>query len=181
MELGTTLHAKTRAAWRRWLSKNHATAPEIWLIFYTKASGMPFVAYDAAVEEALCFGWIDSVVKKHGPESRAQRFTPRRPNSPISPLNRERVLRLIADGKMTDAGLKAAGDLTTSDKVPADILRRIKKDPETWRHFQSFSDSYKRIRVGWIDGARARPDVFKQRLDYFVKMTKQGKTFGTMP
>ena len=148
---------------------------------HTKASGKPFVAYTEAVDEALCFGWIDSIVKKLGPESRAQRFTPRRSGSPVSPANRERIRRLTAGGRMTPAGLAAAGRRSARPAkfaVPADILKELKSDPETWRHFQAFPESYKRVRIGWIDGSRNRPDFFRRRLNYFLKMTKQNKRFG---
>ncbi|HEY8172501.1 MAG TPA: YdeI/OmpD-associated family protein [Dehalococcoidia bacterium] len=181
MELGETFHPKTRAQWRRWLERNHQKQSEIWLVYYTKASGVPFVAYNDAVEEALCFGWIDSLIKKHGPESRAQRFTPRRAKSPMSELNRERVRRLLELGLMTEAGLAVAGDLDAKFKVPPDILRALKKDPEVWKNFQAFPESYKRIRIGWIHNSRrTASEVYEQRLDYFVRMTKQNKRFGTM-
>lgn len=179
MEIGATLHAKDRREWRAWLRKHHRKEREIWLVYYTKASGVPFVAYDDAVEEALCFGWIDSLIKKHGPDSRAQRFTPRRPGSRLSELNKERVRRLIELGKMTATGLAAAGDLSTDDEIPAYIERALRKDPQTWANFQSFPAHYRRIRVGWIHNT-GDPGVRKQRLDYLVKMTKAGKRFGTM-
>ena len=94
MEIGKTLYVTKAAEWCRWLKKNHASEPEIWLVFHTKASGKASIPYNDAVEEALCFGWIDSIVKKHGPESRAQRFSPRRPKSPLSEMNKARVRRL---------------------------------------------------------------------------------------
>jgi uncharacterized protein YdeI (YjbR/CyaY-like superfamily) len=180
MEVGQTLHAKTRSEWRAWLRKHHKTEPEIWLVYHRKASGKPFVAYDDAVEEALCFGWIDSIIKKLPDDARAQRFTPRRPRSPMSELNKARVRRMIEAGKMTPAGLDVAGDLDGRFVVPRDIERELKKDREVWANFQAFPDSYKRIRIGWIDGARPRMEFYEQRLRYFIKMTKQGKKFGTL-
>lgn len=179
MEVGTTLRARTRAEWRRWLARNHDRRPEIWLVFYTKASGKRFVAYDDAVEEALCFGWIDSIVKKLDGDARAQRFTPRRRGSAVSELNRERVRRLVAQGLMTPAGLTAAGEVDAPFVVPGDIRRELKRDRETWGNFQAFPETYRRIRVSWIDGARAQPEVFEQRLRHFLRMTKQNKRFGT--
>jgi uncharacterized protein YdeI (YjbR/CyaY-like superfamily) len=178
MEIGKTFYAKTRAQWRAWLTKHAAREREVWLVLYTKASGKPFVAYNDAVEEALCFGWIDSILKKHGPDSRVQRYTPRRPGSRLSEMNKERVRRLVAEGKMTPAGLAAAGDIDGPYRVPADILRALKRDKETWANFQKFPESYKRIRVGWIDGSRDSPEFFERRLNYFLKMTKQNKRFG---
>jgi uncharacterized protein YdeI (YjbR/CyaY-like superfamily) len=178
VEIGETLYAPTRREWRAWLRKHHKTAPDIWLVFHTKASGKPSLPYNDAVEEALCFGWIDSIVKKHGPDSRAQRFTPRRVKSALSPMNRERVVRLIAEKRMTPAGLAAAGDIDTRFVVPKDIERELRRDREVWANFQRFPESYKRIRIGWIDGARRRPDVFEQRLRYFIKKTKRNERFG---
>jgi uncharacterized protein YdeI (YjbR/CyaY-like superfamily) len=181
MEVGRTLRARGRAEWRRWLERHHRSASEIWLVFYTKASGKRFVAYNEAVEEALCFGWIDSIVKKLPGDARAQRFTPRRAGSRLSELNKARVRRLIGEGRMTPAGLAAAGELNQRFKIPRDIEKDLRRDADVWRNFHAFPESYKRIRIGWIDGSRGRPDVFKQRLDYFVRMTRVNKRFGTMP
>lgn len=179
MQLGETLYVKDRRAWRRWLEKHHKTAREIWLVYHTKASGKPTIPYNDAVEEALCFGWIDGQLQKHGPDSRAQRFTPRRPGSPMSEMNKERARRLIEQGKMTQAGLEAAGDLDTELVIPNEILRALKKDPEVWENFQRFPDSYKRIRIGWIVGPmKQRPEESEKRLRYFLKMTKQNKMYG---
>jgi uncharacterized protein YdeI (YjbR/CyaY-like superfamily) len=187
MEIGRTLRARNRAAWRAWLAKHHATAREVWLVAYTKASGKPFVAYNDAVEEALCFGWIDSIVKKLDGDARAQRYSPRRKGSVLSAMNRERIVRLMEQGLMTPAGLAAVKDqfdpktIAKADakfRVPADILRELKSDPETWRNFQAFPESYKRIRVGWIDGSRNSEEFFRRRLNYFLKMTKANKRFG---
>ena len=180
MEVGRTLRARSRSEWRRWLDENHATAKEIWLVLHTKASGKRFVPYSASVEEALCFGWIDSIVKKLSAESRAQRFTPRRAGSPVSELNKERARKMIAEGKMTEAGLASLGDLTPEKfEVEPDVLAALKEDPEVWANFQRFPDSYQRVRVGWIQNTTGPAEVREQRLRYFIKMTKQGKRFGS--
>jgi uncharacterized protein YdeI (YjbR/CyaY-like superfamily) len=179
MDIGKTLYVTERADWRRWLAKNHDREPEIWLVLYTKASGKASLPYNDAVEEALCFGWIDSIVKKHGEESRAQRYSPRRPGSPISEMNKARIRRLYEAGKMTPAGMASVGNLLDEAfEAPGDIIEALKADEETWRNYEVFPESYKRIRVGWIDGARSRRDVFETRLRYFIKMTKQNKRFG---
>jgi uncharacterized protein YdeI (YjbR/CyaY-like superfamily) len=181
VEIGKTLKARTRSEWRRWLKKNHATASEIWLVFFTKASGKKFVPYDDAVEEALCFGWIDGIVKKLEADSRAQRFTPRRPGRPVSELNKERMRRMIEAGKMTEAGLAAAPDLHDKFEVADWIVEELKADPVVWRNFQRFPEAYRRIRVAWIQNTTGNDDVRRQRLDYLIKMTRQGKQFGRMP
>jgi len=179
MEIGKTLRPTNRKQWRNWLLKNHKREKEIWLVFYNKDSGKTHVPYIKALDEALCFGWIDSTVKKFDTDSRAQRFTPRRPNSPMSEMNKEKVRRLIKEGRMAAAGLTAAGDLSTTElKIPTIILKELKKDKEVWKNFQSFPQHYKRIRISWIAGAKSRRDTFKQRLNYFLKMTKKGKKYG---
>lgn len=101
-----TFYAKDRKVWRDWLMKYHATRDEIWLLKYRKATGIPTISYEESVEEALCFGWIDSQQKLNNNESSLQRFTPRRPKSNWSPSNRLRVKRLIAQGQMTEAGMQ---------------------------------------------------------------------------
>ncbi|MFO0705077.1 MAG: hypothetical protein U0517_03925 [Candidatus Andersenbacteria bacterium] len=107
MEVGKTLYLTSRTAWRKWLSKHHKTSKEIWLIYYKKATGKPTIEYDAAVEEALCYGWIDGQDKGIDAERYAQRFSPRKPGGNFSKSNQARVKRLITQGKMTKAGLTA--------------------------------------------------------------------------
>ncbi len=179
MKLGKILYITERKDWRNWLSSHHDTEKEIWLVYYKKETSKPSLAYNDAVDEALCFGWIDSTIKKIDGESRAQRFTPRRQKSPLSEMNKERVRRLIKAGKMTDAGLLAAGDISAEKfKIPSDILKALKVDKQVWRDFQGFPESYKRIRVGWIDTARKRPEEFEKRLNYFMRMTAKNKKYG---
>jgi uncharacterized protein YdeI (YjbR/CyaY-like superfamily) len=178
-EIGKTFYPKTRRQWRNWLQKHHDTEPEVWLVSYLKETGKPSLPYNDAVEEALCFGWIDSTRKTFTEDSRVQRFSPRRRGAPWSEMNKERVRRLHEQGLMTEAGLAAGVDfLDEAFEVPADLLAEIKEDKETWENFREFPDSYVRIRIGWIDGARNRPEEFEKRLRYFLKMTKQGKRFG---
>ena len=187
MKVGKTLYAKDRKEWRAWLAKNHRAAPEIWLIYYKKHTGKPRVPYNHAVEEALCYGWIDSILKPIDADCWAQRYSPRKPTSRLSAMNLERVRRLIAAKRMTKAGLariehafdqKKDTRQKATWKVPADIERRLKAEAAAWKHFQRFPASYKRIRIGWIDAARHRREVFEQRLRYFMKMTAQNKRFG---
>ena len=107
MKLGKTLYVTTRQAWRSWLAKHHATEKEIWLVYHKKHTGKPSIPYNDAVEEALCYGWIDSQTKGIDKDSYGQRFSPRKPSSQWSETNKERVRRLIKAGKMTPAGLAA--------------------------------------------------------------------------
>jgi uncharacterized protein YdeI (YjbR/CyaY-like superfamily) len=105
MEIGETLLVTTRHEWREWLEQHHHEHKEIWLIYFKKTSGKAGISYEESVEEALCFGWIDGAIKGIDLEKYAGRFTPRRAKSPWSDSNRERVARLIRDGRMTEAGL----------------------------------------------------------------------------
>jgi uncharacterized protein YdeI (YjbR/CyaY-like superfamily) len=104
MDIGETIYVTTGAEFRKWLKENHATKTEIWVIQYKKATQKPSINYLAAVEEAICFGWIDGFEKGMDSERYATRFTPRRPNSNWTDTNRERARKLIAEGKMTEAG-----------------------------------------------------------------------------
>ena len=185
MNVGKTLYVTNRKQWRSWLSKNHKKEKEIWLIYYRKDSGKPRLPYNDSVEEALCYGWIDSIAKPRNSESWVQRYSPRKPKSVLSPMNRERVLRLIKMGKMTRAGLEAIQQQlqqhsSASKQIvfPKDILAALKSNSAAWKNFQKFPASYKRIRIGWIDGARKRPAEFTKRLKYFIAMTAQNKRFG---
>ena len=175
------MYVKSRDEWRAWLEKNHDSKKEIWLIYYKKHTNKERIPYNDAVEEALCFGWIDSTAKRIDDERYTQRFSPRRPNSELSEANKERIRWMIQEGKMTLAGLKAVEHAFEPEEeftISEDILKALKEDEETWKNFQEFPESYKRVRIGWIEMARNRPDVFEQRLNYFLKMTAKKKMFG---
>src|SRR2546425_7833902 len=105
MDISQTLHVTSRDEWRAWLATHYQLETEVWLIYYKKHSGQPRISYDHAVEEALCFGWIDSIVKRIDEEKYAQKFTPRRNWTNWSPSNKQRMRRLIQEGRMTGAGL----------------------------------------------------------------------------
>ena len=174
-----TFYAPDRRKWRQWLSKHYRSEKEVWLIYYKKASGKPRVAYNDAVEEALCFGWIDSTVRSLDKKRFAQRFSPRNPKSAFSQANKERLRRLLKERKVRRDVVTTLGDLGDDAlHVPTDILQAIKSNRKAWKHFESFSESYKRIRIAFIDGARRRPAEFRKRLDFFVKMTETGRQFG---
>jgi len=188
MDIGKTLYVTSRKQWRSWLSSHHKTAGDIWLIYYKKKSGKERIPYNDAVEEALCYGWIDSLTKPRDNESWVQRFTPRRKKSPLSETNKERVRRLIKARKMTRFGLQRIQHELDERSVktpklkkfvlPADIIKRLRSDPVVWKNFTKYPSTYQHIRVAWIDGSRHRPDIFAQRLRYFMKMTARNKKFG---
>jgi len=179
MEISKTFYAKNRKEWRQWLRKNYKTEKDIWLIYYNKESGKPRIPYNDSVEEALCFGWIDSTAKKIDKERFAQRFSPRNPKSTYSQANKERLKKLLKQKKVIVSVRKKVEHFLSEDfKIPADILKEIKKNKEAWKNFQKFSDSYIRIRIAYIDGSRSRQNEFKKRLKNFIKMTADNKQFG---
>src|SRR5437667_6753874 len=141
MKVGKTFYARNRREWRAWLARHHKTAPEIWLIYYKKHSGKPRVSYNDAVDEALCYGWIDSILKPIDADCYAQRFSPRRRTSRLSDMNRERVRRLIASRRMTRAALEPIRHVfhhlkATKKSVwrlPPGIRRRPRADSLVWK------------------------------------------------
>jgi uncharacterized protein YdeI (YjbR/CyaY-like superfamily) len=178
MEITKTLHVTNRQDWRRWLKEHYKKTKEIWLVYYKKETGKPRIVYNDAVEEALCFGWIDSIVKTLDENDCAKIFT-QKLKSKYSPANKERLRKLIKQRKVIKEVRQTSGDISEEKfEIPKDILKAIKADEEAWKNFQKFSNAYKRIRIGFIDGARKRPEEFKKRLRYFIKMTGQNKQYG---
>ncbi len=174
------LHVTNRQEWRAWLKEHYKTEKEIWLVYYKKHTGLPRIPYNEAVEEALCFGWIDSTVKTIDEERFAQRFSVRNPKSQYSQANKERLRALAKQGKIVKEVLATLGDLVEEEKfeIPPDILKTIQANKEAWKNLQRFSPSYIRIRIAFIEGARTRPEEFKKRLRYFIRMTEKSKQFG---
>lgn len=187
MEITEVFYPQDRAEWRRWLETHHRSGKtEVWIRTFNKASGKASVSYDEMVEECLCFGWIDGSVKKYDDESKVQRITPRRKKSFLSELNRQRIWKLQRLGLMTEAGIEAVRSQIGSPddplEIPDWILEQLQADPQVWSTFQAFPPLYQRLKVGWIreTGAPRREEAQK-RLDYLLKMTRQGKRYGTEP
>ncbi len=154
MEITQTLYITNPKDWRDWLKKNYKTEKEIWLVYPKKVTGKPRIEYNDAVEEALCFGWIDSIVKKLDEDSTAQRFSPRKLKAKYSQANIERLRALVIEKKVIKEVAETLVDLLNEKfEFPPDILKAIKASKEAWKNFQKFSDSYKRIRIAFIDGA----------------------------
>jgi len=173
------LYVTDRQQWRDWLTKHHKTKKEVWLVYYKKHSGKPRISYNDAVEEALCFGWIDSIVRSIDENRYAQKFTIRNPKSSYSQANKERLKELIRQGKVVEEVSAVLGDfLEERFEVPLDILEAVKINQEAWKNFQKLSQPYIRIRTAFIDAARNRPHEFKKRLNYFINMTEQNKKYG---
>jgi uncharacterized protein YdeI (YjbR/CyaY-like superfamily) len=187
MEITEVFYPRDRAEWRAWLETHHRSKTEVWVRTFRKASGMPSLPYDELVEECLCFGWIDGAVKKYDDDSMVQRITPRRKKTFLSELNRQRVWKLQRLGHMTEAGITPIADQIGSPddpfEIPAWILEALQADPEVWQNFEQFPHNYKRLKIGWIAEIRSdsRRDEALKRLNYLLKMTKQGKMYGTVP
>ena len=166
-----------RKPWRAWLEANFDTA--IWLVYPNKASGEPRIVYNDAVEEALCFGWIDSIIKKLDSLHAVQRFTPRKRKGGYSQQNKERLRWLADEGLLHPSVRESVQDVLDEEYVfPEDILAAVRANDRAWEHFQGFSPAYRRIRVAYIDNARTRPEVYQSRLKNFIRATEQGKQIG---
>lgn len=169
-------YSSDRNEWRRYLEARFETEKEIWFVFPMKGSGEESMLYNDAVEEALCFGWIDSTIKHIDPLHRAQRFTPRKKGSPYSRPNIERLIWLDAQGLIHPKVRESVRSLIeTPFEFPEDILEAVDRDPEAGKNYRSFSEPYKRIRVAYIDAARDRPEEFEKRLKNFIDKTRAGK------
>lgn len=178
-----TFRAKSRAAWRTWLEEYHGKESAVWLVIYKKSSGVPSVHYPEAVDEALCFGWIDSKPNKRDEQSYYQYFSPRHPKSNWSRVNKEKIRRLTAENRMAPAGqavvalAKEAGTwnaLKDVDNlvVPDDLQEAFDRDPTAYQHWQGFPPSVRRGILEWIFNAK-RPETRRQRIEKTVQLAAQ--------
>jgi uncharacterized protein YdeI (YjbR/CyaY-like superfamily) len=178
-----TLDVRTRAAWRRWLSKHHASSPGIWLVRHKPHSGVESMPYEALVCEALCFGWIDSLVKRLDDDRYAIKVTPRKPTSKWSPSNRKRWKQLEAAGLLAPPGLAAAPTSTTYAprpkvaELPPYIAKAFQSNRKAWQHFQSLARTYRRDFVVWIHTAK-RPETRERRIRESLELLSSGKKLG---
>lgn len=176
MERLKTFYTSDRQEWRKWLSDHFETDDEIWFVFPMKSSGEASLSYNDAVEEALCFGWIDSTIKNIDATHRAQHFTPRRKGSGYSRPNIERLIWLDERGlihhKIRDSILPI---IRAPYEFPDDIIQTIKSDETAWNNYKNFPEPYKRIRIAYIDAARKRPAEFEKRLNSFMAKTRANK------
>jgi uncharacterized protein YdeI (YjbR/CyaY-like superfamily) len=189
MNMSKTLHVTNREDWRQWLEKNHDKEKEVWLIFYKKHTGKHRVHYDDAVEEALCFGWIDSIVKRIDDEKYAQKFTPRKPGSKWSQLNKKRVEKMIKEDRMTEAGLALINAAKKSGKweqfisqpkeliIPPVVITALSANKKAWENFNNLAPSYQRQYVGWITTAK-KEETRQRRLNEAIILLEQGKKLG---
>jgi uncharacterized protein YdeI (YjbR/CyaY-like superfamily) len=177
VNITTTFKPQDRTEWRTWLDQNHQTLTEIWVLTDDRPE-QPTVAYLDAVEEAICFGWIDGIQKRHSSHELAQRFTPRKRRSNWTELNKERARRLIRLGLMTEAGQATLPDLDAEFVVAEDILATLRANPDVWSNYQALPDLYRRVRIGYIEEMRKNPTEFDRRFQNFVIKTAANKLFG---
>jgi uncharacterized protein YdeI (YjbR/CyaY-like superfamily) len=188
MEIRKTLYVTTREEWRAWLTKHYQSETEVWLIYYKKHTGRPRISYDHAVEEALCFGWIDSIGKRMDDEKFAQKFTPRRDHSKWSALNKRRLRKLIREGRMTEAGLakvdlvmlgeepqakQSKGDLGDLD-IPRFVKKALMANAKAWENFRSLTPSRRRAYIHMIMDAK-KEETRERRLREAVALLEQSK------
>lgn len=186
-----TLRVETRSEWRQWLEEHHASETEIWFVFYKKHTGVANVAYGDAVEEALCFGWIDSLVKRLDDDRYAQKFTPRRPGSVWSEPNKARVERMIAQGRMAEPGLRLVNEAKASgewenrherpkadvDLVPEELQAALNANPAAAETFQALAPTYRKQYILWIATAK-RQETRARRTREAIDKLERGERLG---
>jgi uncharacterized protein YdeI (YjbR/CyaY-like superfamily) len=182
------LYVTCRDEWRAWLAKHHESETEIWLIYYKKHSGRPRIPYDHAVEEALCFGWIDSLVKRIDGDRFAQKFTPRRNRTKWSELNKQRARKLVQAGRMPEIGLAKIDPAVFAERpqpkasgrepdIPAFVTRALRASPKAWAHFQNLAPSHRRMYILWISDAK-REETRERRLREAVARLERNEKLG---
>ncbi|CUS26822.1 Putative bacteriocin-protection protein YdeI [Paucilactobacillus oligofermentans DSM 15707 = LMG 22743] len=182
MEIDFILQLTTRKQLRKWLQENSKTKNQCWVLT-TRATESGTINktmdYLDAVEEAMCFGWIDSTIKKVSETQLAQRMSPRRQKSQWSELNKERVRRLEKLGLMTDQGRKCCPDLSyDSFTIDEEIMNAIQNDEIVYQNFKKFPELYKRVRIDTIQIKKKQPLLFQKRLDKFIENTRENKMYG---
>ncbi len=183
------LYVKTRGEWRKWLSEHHHTERELWLVFFKKETGKPSIEYDASVEEALCFGWVDSIIKKIDAEKYARKFTPRKSESLWSDSNKKRVKKMIAEGRMTEFGLARIEEANRSglwDKspqpdisfeIPEEFECALQQNRKAQEFFQQLAPSYQKQYIAWIVVAK-RQETREKRIKESIALLKKGEKLG---
>lgn len=179
-----TIGPRTLQQWRKWLAAHHDSESEVWLVFYKRHTGQQSLAYEEALDEALCFGWIDSLIKRLDDARYARKFTPRKPSSRWSAANRKRYARLKASGRLRPAGISRPPtdrgyERPTSrpSKFPRYIQEALKKRPAARSSFESLAPSYRRHYIGWIDSAK-REETKLRRLREALNLLAAGRKLG---
>ncbi len=182
-----TFHPESLKDWHQWLLEHAATESEIWLVFYKPGSKKPGISYEEAVEEALCFGWVDSLIKNLNQDSHARKFTPRRSGSPWSELNILRARRMIDAGRMTEEGMKLfreAVDHRAPDSLSRkDQMGQWRKEltallsPEVLDRFNGLPPSLQRQYSGWVMSAK-KPETQHKRIAELSDVLLKGERLG---
>ena len=179
-----TLDVRSREEWRNWLRKHHAADSLVWLVFAKRSTAEKSISYDCAVEEALCFGWIDSIVKRLDDDRYARKFTPRKPDSKWSTINRRRYAKLKARGLLAEAGRKRSPTGRSGDQprpslsaIPSLIETQLKADQRAWAHFEQLAPSYRRAYIAWIDSAK-REETKQKRIREATGLLRSGRKLG---
>jgi uncharacterized protein YdeI (YjbR/CyaY-like superfamily) len=183
------LYVTHRSEWRNWLSLHHGTEAGIWLVFYKKETSKPTIPYEAAVEEALCFGWIDSIIKRIDEQKYARKFTLRKDKSNWSELNKRRADRMIKKGRMTEFGLakiRAAKKTGLWDQdarpkisldIPEEFARALANNKKAKKSFDKLAASYRKSYIAWIQVAK-RPETRKKRIRESILLLEKGERLG---
>ena len=185
MAQGPLIHFKDRQAWRTWLARSHATEPGVWLVFYKGHTGNRSIDYDAAVEEALCYGWIDSIIRRLDDERYARKFTPRTSTGHWSAINLERVRRLKASGKMTRAGfaklekgVKPHVPLTQRRlAIPPFFRDALARNATARANFEALAPSYRRHYVAWVATAK-KQETRARRMREAISLLARNRKLG---
>jgi uncharacterized protein YdeI (YjbR/CyaY-like superfamily) len=180
-----TIDIRSRKAWRAWLERNHSSVAEIWLVFHKQHTGTLAVEYEAAVEEALCFGWVDSLVRRLDDDRFARKFTPRRTDSMWSESNRRRYAEVEARGLLAASGrarpptgrVPVPPARRTFAKVPPYIARALKAEPRAWATFKRLTQEQRRKYLGWIEAAK-REETKMRRLAEALRLLARGEKLG---
>ena len=182
-----TLLVRTLDQWRDWLTEHHASESEVWLIFHKRHTGVASIDYKDALDEALCFGWVDSLVKRLDDRRYARKFTPRRADSRWSTVNRKRYAELKARGRLKPPGIKRPptnrgygprpSRLPIPSKLPEYIQAALKKHPIALRHFEALAPSQRRRYFAWIESAK-REETKLRRLKEAIRLLASGKVLG---
>jgi uncharacterized protein YdeI (YjbR/CyaY-like superfamily) len=166
MDINTALNFKDNQGWHNWLEQNHNKEKEAWLFIYKKRSKQTGIRYEEALEEALCFGWIDGKMKSIDSDKFILRYSPRKAKSVWSKINKDKAELLIAQGRMTTGGLvkineakkngcwDAAYTNKTRDEIPPDLKKALLENIIAWNHFEGFANSYQNMYIGWVIGAK---------------------------
>jgi uncharacterized protein YdeI (YjbR/CyaY-like superfamily) len=185
------LYLTKRKDWRKWLGKNHSTKEEVWLVYYKKHSGKPRIPYEEAVEEALCFGWIDGKIKKINDDYYIQRFSPRRHGSRWSRYNIERAQKLIKEGRMKPEGLEAYNfaldkpELIYDNRsdgdpaIPDDLSDALSHNRQSYKNFMNFPTSARRLYIEWLNSAK-RTETRVRRIEKIINLSAKNIRPGMM-